>query len=493
MINKKTYLLLVMILCFLFSDVFAFDWTQCEEKTFVVTAYYSPLAGQAFYYKDSFVKEKRLNGEWKHGASGKKVFNGMLAAPSGYDFGGKIYFPQLWVGEIADRGGAIVKAWERRFQHDRIDIWMWYGEKWLVRALDFGVQTYKWRYCTADDLNVVKNNNIKVWFDLKKIPLFEHFFDLAIWKQSLWPDTNRKDVWVYTLQKYLVKLWYLKKIYHTWFFGKETKKALCRYQTDKKISYPAHIHCGVFGARTRFAMKKDVEKKGLLPQSLWSTTNIANIIQSSKSRDEAEKIINKQTKEIDYFDKPFYKNSFDEKVLKMQRLLVDVWLFDGDPDGVYDDKTIAAVYQFQIKEWILKWVVNENNLAGYVWPKTREALNNKLKQKIEKERLVALEELLAKDIVKKNLERNKNIFKFYRAYTKNEWPNEEIRILQRFLEKLELYDAAINGVYDVNTVNSVYDFQLKYWVLTKDSHYTLHGFLWPGTRKKINEMIRFGG
>jgi len=44
-----------------------------------MTAYYSPKSGQVFYYKSSFLDEVTLNGQGYFGASGKKVFNGMLA------------------------------------------------------------------------------------------------------------------------------------------------------------------------------------------------------------------------------------------------------------------------------------------------------------------------------------------------------------------------------------------------------------------------------
>jgi len=46
---------------------------------FTVTAYYSPESDQIFYYKPTFLDEVILNGEGHTGASGKPVFNGMLA------------------------------------------------------------------------------------------------------------------------------------------------------------------------------------------------------------------------------------------------------------------------------------------------------------------------------------------------------------------------------------------------------------------------------
>lgn len=83
------------------------------EKEFVVTAYYSPLPGQSFYLKGNYEAEKILNGNGTHGASGKPVFAGMVAAPKSYAFGTRIEFEGLGVGIVEDRGGAIVVAGEK--------------------------------------------------------------------------------------------------------------------------------------------------------------------------------------------------------------------------------------------------------------------------------------------------------------------------------------------------------------------------------------------
>lgn len=108
------------------------------EKTFIVTAYYSPLPGQSFYLKGNYNAERRLNGNGTNGASGTPVFTGMIAAPKSYDFGTQIFFPGLGVGNVQDRGGAIVEAFERGHASDRIDIWMGQGESGLKRALLWG-------------------------------------------------------------------------------------------------------------------------------------------------------------------------------------------------------------------------------------------------------------------------------------------------------------------------------------------------------------------
>jgi hypothetical protein len=37
-----------------------------EEKTFIVTAYYSPIPGQSYYLKGSYEADIRLNGKGTH-------------------------------------------------------------------------------------------------------------------------------------------------------------------------------------------------------------------------------------------------------------------------------------------------------------------------------------------------------------------------------------------------------------------------------------------
>ncbi|USN58940.1 MAG: hypothetical protein H6767_02385 [Candidatus Peribacteria bacterium] len=69
-------------------QVFAADESK---QCFIVTAYYSPLPDQDSYMKGSYEADIRLNGRGTHGASGKEVFTGMIAAPKTYAFGTKIY------------------------------------------------------------------------------------------------------------------------------------------------------------------------------------------------------------------------------------------------------------------------------------------------------------------------------------------------------------------------------------------------------------------
>jgi hypothetical protein len=59
---KKIFVLLCIFVS-ISGFVSAFDVSNCEEKIFTVTAYYSPKADQIFYYKSSFQDELILNGE----------------------------------------------------------------------------------------------------------------------------------------------------------------------------------------------------------------------------------------------------------------------------------------------------------------------------------------------------------------------------------------------------------------------------------------------
>ena len=104
-------------ICTAFIAFFSFlpgsGYAATETREFVVTAYYSPMPNQSFYLRGNYEAEKRLNGNGTHGASGKPVFTGMLAAPSSYSFGTRIDFDGLGVAIVEDRGGAIVEAGEK--------------------------------------------------------------------------------------------------------------------------------------------------------------------------------------------------------------------------------------------------------------------------------------------------------------------------------------------------------------------------------------------
>jgi len=120
------------------------DKPSTNVRYFFLTAYYSPLPGQKRYTTWSYAWDVRLNWSGKRTASWKWVFEWLLAWPRNYDFWTKIEFEWLWVWVIEDRWGAIVNKWERGHEFDRIDVWMWYGDEWLERALKWWKRKVLW-------------------------------------------------------------------------------------------------------------------------------------------------------------------------------------------------------------------------------------------------------------------------------------------------------------------------------------------------------------
>ena len=120
------------------------DFNQSENagypytKTFTISAYYSPLPCQNKYATGSYEGDIYLNGSGVHGADGTDVYPGMIAAPSTYDFGTKMYIPDIGIVAVHDRGGAIVASNGENGFYDRLDIWMGYGDSGLQRALNWG-------------------------------------------------------------------------------------------------------------------------------------------------------------------------------------------------------------------------------------------------------------------------------------------------------------------------------------------------------------------
>ncbi len=153
-INLKLMLILDFVLFFGLSLVFkpftvaAEDRAFADElngapypKTFIVSAYYSPLPCQSYYYTGSYDGDIRLNGSGVRGADGSVVYPGMVAAPKSYAFGTKLDIPGVGIVAVHDRGGAIVTEGVRANAYDRLDIWMGYGDKGLERALRWGKRT----------------------------------------------------------------------------------------------------------------------------------------------------------------------------------------------------------------------------------------------------------------------------------------------------------------------------------------------------------------
>lgn len=186
-----------------------------NETCFIITAYYSPLPNQKRYATKSYARDIRLNWNGTHWASWVRVHPGFIAAPSNYPFGTKIQLEWLWVWVVQDRWGAIVRKWVRWHKCDRLDIWMWYGDEWLNRALKWWKKEVKWKI-------VDKNTKITITFPTE---IKEY---LAI---KIKPESNKSDL------KKMQKLFKEARLYNwkiDWKYS-SFKKSIIDFQIKNKI------------------------------------------------------------------------------------------------------------------------------------------------------------------------------------------------------------------------------------------------------------------
>jgi hypothetical protein len=75
------------------------------------------------------------------------------------------------------------------------------------------------------------------------------------------------------------------------------------------------------------------------------------------------------------FSRAFEKGEQHETIGYLQKFLTWYWVFNNEINNTYDETTIAAVFEFQIKEDLLKWQINNKKLHGYFGPSTRKKIN----------------------------------------------------------------------------------------------------------------------
>ncbi|MDD3145322.1 MAG: 3D domain-containing protein [Candidatus Gracilibacteria bacterium] len=226
------------------------DEPSTESRYFYVTAYYSPLPGQDRYTTGSYEGDIRLNGGGKKAASGKEVFAGLLAAPKNYNYGTKIYLEGIGVGDVQDRGGAIVNAGERGHEYDRIDIWMGYGDEGLNRALKWGTRKIKG--------NIVNSNrDVTVEFDTSVVAKYNKL-TVKLEEISEIKDEN-EDV------KQLQQLLKDTNLYNGEIDGdyEKVRNILVKYQIENGVIESEYDEAaGYFGERTFAVFRKNFGVKG---------------------------------------------------------------------------------------------------------------------------------------------------------------------------------------------------------------------------------------
>ena len=325
----------------------SFAWVSAdlswEDAFFIVTAYYSPLPGQNRYATGTYAWDIRLNGPWKTTASGMGVFPWLLAAPAGYDYGTKIHFKWYGVWQVEDRWGAIVRSGVRWYEHDRIDIWMWYGDEGLNRALRWWKRTIEWKVVD------------------KSTPPSLKLGKTFLWKYgwvTVWPDSPELDI--LKLQELFIEV----DLYSWEIDGKyeSIKDAIIDFQIKTGIiNNRNHSEAWYFGNKTRTALRENFD--------FWPLSEEA--VELYDGATAPAPLTQEQKTIVQYDGLEVSPESSSEQIERLQRLFSEVWLYKWTIDGNYSSIEWSLL-SFQIWAGIVD--DKDDWWAGYYGEKTRKAL-----------------------------------------------------------------------------------------------------------------------
>jgi|CXWL01.1.fsa_nt_gi peptidoglycan hydrolase-like protein with peptidoglycan-binding domain len=292
------------------------------ERTFIVTAYYSPKPDQSFYVTGSYAKDIRLNGNGTNGADGTPVYPGMIAAPGSYSFGTQINCPPYMNGVIHDRGGAIVKAGNRNNAYDRLDFWAGEGEEALKTALYWGKRTLK---CTVHPAGSTDTEQYV------KLPhgnvdgLIQHFT-----KKNGNPIVTSKPAPEIIPERYRTLLGQLG-------YDPEDPTARIAFQ----------IRHGII------ASENEASAGRIGQQTKATLDDIANRIVAKTPRQDLQ------------------EGEVDPEVRKLQEILVQLGYLKEKPTAIFGAKTKEALITFQLEKGLID--SSQHQAAGFVGPSTQKA------------------------------------------------------------------------------------------------------------------------
>lgn len=459
-----------------------FNFTTAEasyNRYFVVTAYYSPLPGQTYYLKWNFEAEKRLNGNWTHWASWRGVFEWMLAAPKNYGFWTMIQLEWVGVWVVADRWGAIVNAWQRWYRHDRIDIWMWYGEEGLKRALKWWKRTIRWKIVWYD-------RNATWSVDVDKFPAPQS----AVARLSQAGSIYSKGIWIWDARKNILELQNLlraKGLYSgpiDWRYNKTLISELVDFQLKNNLIKTEYDYwAGYWWTKTRALVKT-------LPYNESYNQTEA----TEKAPSQWKKITKSWIESI--FTKTVWPYSPENEVKDLQKVMKHIWRYEWEIDGRFDKDFKNTLIKYQIDT---KVILSENNLwAWYFGPKTREQAKADYnvytaleKQKVAREEAEKIakeqEEKMKKELIAKSNIHSEKVLDTIGKPTV--WSvGQNVRILQKTLHFLGYFNTKDSAIYGQVTKNAVTKFQIAHHVIeNENAHWAW--YFGPKTRKKMKEVL----
>lgn len=340
-------------------------------STFIISAYYSPIPGQNKYVTGSYSGDIRLNGGGVRGADGTPVYAGMIAAPKSYPFGTKMEIPGLGIVAVHDRGGAIVTSGARGNAHDRLDVWMGYGDEGLTRALKWGKRTVDVTVYGIDD-SIKEHVALADYSEQEKIaaeeqrkggisststaqPSFKPLFSSQLTLGSTGDDVKK-------LQELLKN----SKLYNgevNGVFDKMTKEAVTQLQIKE----------GIVSSGTAYG-------SGYVgPQTMRLLAALPIQPKTANAKSDAIDTIN-------YFENDLEIGDAGDEVIKLQAELKKVNLLGIEPTGYYGEVTEHAVFKFQ---QIHKLAGDTTSMgAGIFGPVTRTKLNEIVRARLKIEQLL---------------------------------------------------------------------------------------------------------
>ncbi|MDD5213356.1 MAG: peptidoglycan-binding protein [Candidatus Gracilibacteria bacterium] len=384
---------------FIFTNFFSVNIARASEqeakKLFIVTAYYSPLPDQKVYLRGSYEADIKLNGAGIAGASGKKVFPGMLAAPKSYSFGTKVFLNGFGTGEVADRGGAIISLDNGGTKIDRIDIWMGKGEEGLKRALSWGKRTVS---------GTVTSNDSDVSIDLSSFPAsnsavrnLEKSQADEILSSNIWLNSDVSEI--KELQNILKEMGFFSGNIDG-IYSDELKSSVTNYQLNEGlIDTKDDVRAGYTGAKTRtsiktnytFYKKKNLEKIQLAKAEADKKAKELAQIKAEKKRVD-NLVAAKVETHVTSIGTP-KDGEIGQNVRVLQQTMKALGYFDDKDTAIFGEKTKDSIIKYQIDKGIIKDETSKN--AGVVNNATlaqiKEDLKIKLKDNLTKDqKLVSL-------------------------------------------------------------------------------------------------------
>lgn len=352
------------------------NWEKNNVQKFYVTAYYSPLPGQSFYLRWDYEKEKKLNWEWVRWASGKEVYIWMLAAPKTYRFWTKIFLEWIWVWTVDDRWWAIVSSGSRWYDWDRIDMWMWYWDEWLKRALAWWKRVVYGKVINENDTPNYPTFSIKdFWLTTNAKAWNQEALPYSIWQNSSKEDIKK-------IQYILSRLWFFEWE-NNWIFSDELEKSIINFQIDNNIiNSEKNSTAWFYWPKTKESLSK--------AYAIILTEDKENEEKAKKAELELIKL-DSQIKEITQNFVNIENWETSQNVRKLQRTLKILGYFNEKDTAIFWDQTKMALIKYQIEKWLIR---NESdNWAWKIGEKTISKINEDLKNAFifEKERIKNLE------------------------------------------------------------------------------------------------------